>query len=198
MTTFTQPTPNTLAWLGDGLMQCSVLLAGALIANLLLRKAAAAWRHAILLAAVFSVPLLFVLSALLPAWKLPNSAPLSASFEPAATGHLVVTSEIVVGAPLPTGDFAPSPVANGPDPNAEGAPLPNEFGGVSQEAGGQDFASWPIALWLAGTLAIWLRLGCGIAALARYRETADNGVPLRVRSLVATEAERLGSTRPPS
>ena len=174
------PSPASIAWLGDVLLQSSALLAAALIGNLLLRRAPAAWRHALLLAATVGVPALFILSATLPSWKLPNSEPLSAPFQPRPI-EIETTVSYEIGAPVESTAPAATPAITleheTPSPAKTFSPLP-----------------WLLVAWFLGTLGIWLRMTVGIVALRKHRGASDR----QLANVIATEAEQLGITVPPN
>jgi beta-lactamase regulating signal transducer with metallopeptidase domain len=171
--------PAVSAWLGDALLQSTLVLALALIANRLLVRRPAAWRHALLLAAAIAVPLVFVFSAILPAWKLPRSESLSGIFEarPVDTQH-----SIIIGAARaqPVGDdHAGSPAAQ-----------QASIGAGSQPAPGRSVGGILLLGWLLGVFAILVRLGLGILALGRIRATT--GAPPWLLAVVVREARRCG------
>ena len=174
---------STTAWLGDALLQSTALLGLALIANVVLARRPASWLHAVLLAAAIGVPLLFSLSAILPAWKLPHSAALSGVFNAQA---IEVEHSISLGAP-------------GADSMAAG------IGGVTQSSSPVGatsllparnfFVEAVLLLWLLGTLVVLARLFVGILVLGRIKGVADRSPELL--DLVAREARRCGLVTTP-
>lgn len=165
---------QTLAWLTDALLQSSVLLALALIVNLLLKRHSAAKRHALLLLTSLGIPLLLVFSAILPQKKIELGNGFSNTF-PIET-HFTQTFEL--GAPITSAmpsSSSPEAVSNSP---------------LSSEQTTTPLSSWMIGIWLTGVIILWLRLALGIIFLSRINKLSS-APPTHIITILNEELQSL-------
>jgi len=148
------------SWLVDvGLVRSSVLLIMAGACVLSLRRSSAAARHLVLAVALAALLLLPAATLLAPGWRL----------LPGGGGERAAVSQAAVLPAGPVGPAGPGPRQAPPEPAA----------GPSAPAAPPVSASSPfptgaviLGAWLAGVLAVVLRLGVGTARLAGIRRRA--------------------------
>ena len=171
----------TDAWLADIAIQATGLLALILLVHLALRRSSASRRYALLTAAALSIPLLFLLSHILPEWRLNSSAP---AVDEVVSAPIEVSYEetLVAGNPIAT-----RKTVSGPEQvrSAPSETVPREQG-----------SPWSL-LWMVGVIFLWLRLARGVFALARIKKRGDEFADLPLAKWFAEEVENLGLRRSP-
>lgn len=169
----------------DALLQSSILLTLSLLICLVIRRSSAAKRNALLFYSVLGIPLLFILTAVLPTQRIPYSETLVSSLSKKTT--FIRTTEFAPPVTTQSDIHSPSLKTHPTTPANE--PLPNPAQSSSPSA-----ISWIINIWLIGIALLWLRLLVGIISLARL--TTLPTVPALQHAL-NDESKRLGLKKTP-
>jgi beta-lactamase regulating signal transducer with metallopeptidase domain len=178
------------AWSADALIQGTVLITLALIANSLMRQASAAWRHSLLLFTAIGLPLLLILSLFIPAHKFPRSEFISDSF------GTVATQSVEFGIPEMSVEGANDPFLPHPTSVAQATALSSsEY--ATHLADTWTLSSWLFLFWAVGVGVIWLRIGFGIRSLSRFK-AEPVGSSSVLEQVIAKEASAMGLAKSPA
>jgi beta-lactamase regulating signal transducer with metallopeptidase domain len=188
-----------VALVPDAALKGTLLLALALAATALMRRAPASQRHLVLLAALAGVLLLPVAAAVVPAWRvLPADASPAAVFRPRAETPAPRTAADVVpkphrvepaGSVIKSGGVLASPV------EASAAPPPAAPVTVDAPAPRLRLADAALWIWLAGVLVLGVRLMMGVAAVWRMERRCVELTDERWTGLTDRLSRRIGLGR---
>jgi len=180
---------DTITWFTDILIQGTLLLTFALIANFCMRKISSAWRHAMLLFATVGVPLLVVLSLVVPSYQLPRNGLLVESFE------TVVIQSLEIGASNQGLESSEKKIPAGSGSEEQTPyPSPSKKAFLFTDYFTVGFSL--LVLWAVGVGAIWLRLAGGIFSLANFKSEIEEGAP-KLSQVVMEESIFLELVTPP-
>ncbi len=184
--------------LPDAALRGTLLLAAALAATALMRRAPASQRHLVVLAALSGVLLLPIVAAVVPAWRvLPADASPAAVFGPRVAAPAPQTSiEIVpgprraepAGSVIKSGGVLTAPVEASTVP----APAPVAVDAPAPRLRLRDVA---LLAWLAGVLVLGVRLMVGVAAVWRMERRCVELTDERWTGLTDRLSRRIGLGR---
>lgn len=153
--------PSSVPWLlvADAVVKASILLGGAAVATLALRKASASVRHLIWTLALISALVVPVLSLALPRWRVPVVTVPSAALVPVALDEAPAPPALSRGR---TGPATKQAAADGATVATAGPVL---HSAVAERPSRVSWLTAAAAIWLGGFLFMMMRLAAGLLAV---------------------------------